>query len=282
MRQLDAHHLTLACIFFLPDRMNAARARLRTKHQIAELSDEVDQYATRTTQLQQLNSELTRRVQVLTDENLILRQRLAMAQGGIVPGSLLSSVSTMSAGVVDPSSAGLHSHVVPISQQQLQERAFLQSLATGGSHSALIGAQPSLSETRMLFDSAPPPQATAASMSQSLASMTTGPRDMMMMEHQQRLLAALGQQSLDARLMAARTQHHDYPPSLADYGLPGILPQQDSRMPPRMIDNNTDRNAQLIAALLAQQRDRQQLLQQQRQADADEDDDEDEDEDDGN
>lgn len=56
------------------NRRNAARARKRTKDQLAELCRKVEALTDRNKSLEGANAELTKRVVALTDENVLLRR----------------------------------------------------------------------------------------------------------------------------------------------------------------------------------------------------------------
>ncbi|GKZ01319.1 hypothetical protein MPSEU_001082900 [Mayamaea pseudoterrestris] len=160
------------------NRMNAARARQRTKQQIEDLSSEVDQYTARNIQLQRLNVELVRQVESLSNENALLRQRLTMSQGA---GSLFSPTAAGGSLGVDPSPLSLQQQLAAASNSHLQHQALLQSLSLSNQHSAATG----LSDMRSLFPTAQDSSATSSSLASMLAQ-----RDVM---EQQRLLFSLGQ-----------------------------------------------------------------------------------------
>jgi hypothetical protein len=73
------------------NRRNAARARKRTKDQLAELCRKVESLTNRSEALEASNSELTKRVVALTEENMLLRriildkQASQAASGGVLP-----------------------------------------------------------------------------------------------------------------------------------------------------------------------------------------------------
>ena len=159
------------------DRMNAARARQRTKQQIEDLSTEVDQYAARNMQLQRVNAELVRQVEALHKENALLRQRLSLVQGS--GGGLL--------GALDPT-ASLHHQLASNQlqqQQQQQHQALLQSLTAGLGGGA---------DVRSLFPGASAAAAQDTITSPTLASLLAQ-RDSL---DQHRLLLQLQQQGASA------------------------------------------------------------------------------------
>jgi hypothetical protein len=58
------------------NRLNAARARKRTKDQIADLCRKVERLTDKTEKQQEKNEELLKRIALLTDENRVLRRFL--------------------------------------------------------------------------------------------------------------------------------------------------------------------------------------------------------------
>jgi hypothetical protein len=60
------------------DRKNAALTRQRTKEQIEDLQNRVSEYGLKNTSLLNVNAELVRQIEAMTEENILLRQRLNM------------------------------------------------------------------------------------------------------------------------------------------------------------------------------------------------------------
>jgi hypothetical protein len=88
------------------NRRNAARARKRTKDQLAELCRKVESLTSRSEALEATNSELTKRVVALTEENMLLRRIILDKQAALSGSGLPTSA-------VAPNGGGMGGGVPP-------------------------------------------------------------------------------------------------------------------------------------------------------------------------
>jgi hypothetical protein len=80
------------------NRRNAARARKRTKDQLAELCRKVESLTDRSEALETTNSALTKRVVALTEENMLLRRIILEKQTQAASVAGMSSVAPSGGG----------------------------------------------------------------------------------------------------------------------------------------------------------------------------------------
>ena len=134
--------------------MVAARARRRVKDQLADLNARVQVYGDTNSKLQEANEELVRRVAVLTEENLVLRQQLRNQHpaGLATAATSLPGVTDTAAAAAAAAVAGLSgigtsllgggagaASALPINPSHaLRQQALLQSLRGTDSNSASL------------------------------------------------------------------------------------------------------------------------------------------------